>query len=210
MIIKERQIALIKAISWLLFAIVSSCDTSGNNQAKTLGYLSVSKEIAANIVHYDSLILNQFEGKWYYEEQPFNGHAITHYANGEIASDLGFFDGKKEGVAYAYYEDGAIKKEAHYVQNRLDGKVLSWWPNKELMLESNYILGVRHGVQKKWYPNGQLATKVNINKGKEEGLQQAWLENGKIYVNYEAKNGRTFGLKKANLCYELEDEVLQN
>ena len=210
MTIKERQIALIKAFSWVLFAIFSSCDTSAIHQTNELVDLSASTEIATNIVHYDSLILNQLEGKWYYDEQPFNGHAITLHANGEIASDIGFLDGKKEGVAYAYYEDGIIKKKAHYVQNRLDGKVLSWWPNKELMLEYNYDLGTRHGVQKKWYPNGQLATKVNINNGKEEGLQQAWLENGKIYVNYEAKNGRTFGLKKANLCYELEDEVVRN
>lgn len=209
MIIKVRQIALIKAYTWLLIVIASSCNHS-QNQSKKFDAQNISKEIATNIVHYDSLILNQLEGKWYHRNKPFNGHAVTYFVNGEKESDLGYFDGKKEGIAYAYYEDGSIKREANYVQNRLDGEVFSWWPNGQLMLVSNYILGVRHGVQKKWYPNGQLATKVNINNGKEEGLQQAWLENGKIYVNYEAKNGRTFGLKKANLCYELEDEVIQN
>ncbi|MEM7512572.1 MAG: toxin-antitoxin system YwqK family antitoxin, partial [Bacteroidota bacterium] len=45
--------------------------------------------------------------------------------------------------------------------------------------------------------------------GKEEGLQQAWRENGKIYNNYEAKNGRIFGLKRANLSYELDNEIIQ-
>ena len=35
-------------------------------------------------------------------------------------------------------------------------------------------------------------------------------QNGKIYNNYEAKNGRIFGLKRASLCFQLEDEIVQN
>ena len=70
-------------------------------------------------------------------------------------------------------------------------------------------MGVTHGNQRQWYQNGQLFKSIHIVDGKEEGLQQAWRENGKIYNNYEAKNGRIFGLKRANLCYELETEVVQ-
>jgi hypothetical protein len=40
-------------------------------------------------------------------------------------------------------------------------------------------------------------------------LQKAWLENGTIYVNYEAKNGRVFGMKRANLCYQLKNEKIE-
>jgi antitoxin component YwqK of YwqJK toxin-antitoxin module len=49
-----------------------------------------------------------------------------------------------------------------------------------------------------------------IVNGQEEGMQKAWRENGKIYNNYEAKNGRIFGLKRASLCFQLEDEIVQN
>ena len=46
-------------------------------------------------------------------------------------------------------------------------------------------------------------------EGKEKGLQKAWLQNGTLYVNYEAKNGRVFGMKRANLCYQLKNEKIE-
>ena len=51
---------------------------------------------------------------------------------------------------------------------------------------------------------------MTIVNGREEGMQQAWRRNGKIYNNYEAKNGRIFGLKRANLCFQLEEEIVQD
>ena len=84
------------------------------------------------------------------------------------------------------------------------------WPNGLKSSESNYEFGILNGVQKRWHSNGQLARKTQLIVGKEEGMQQAWLPNGKIYVNYQAKNGRIFGLKKSVLCYELDNEVVQN
>jgi antitoxin component YwqK of YwqJK toxin-antitoxin module len=70
-------------------------------------------------------------------------------------------------------------------------------------------MGVPHGIQKQWYQSGAKFKHLSLNHGIEEGLQQSWRENGKIYNNYEAKNGRIFGLKRANLCYELEEEIIQ-
>ena len=70
-------------------------------------------------------------------------------------------------------------------------------------------MGRTNGPQKQWYKNGQLFKFLNIVDGREVGLQQAWRENGKIYNNYEAKSGRIFGLKRVNLCYELEEEMVQ-
>lgn len=159
----------------------------------------------------EQLELNQLEGKWYFKNEPFSGYSVVYHPNRIVAERIGFYHGKRQGLAQKFYPDRLLQKEFYYQANKLDGIVKIWSPNPNsiLIVKSNYVKGVRHGVQTKWYHNGQMLRQTNLNMGKEEGMQKAWLKNGKIYINYEAKNGRTFGLKKANLCYELEDEVIQ-
>jgi antitoxin component YwqK of YwqJK toxin-antitoxin module len=189
-----------------------------------IGFISCQKSNDANLskandavkvildveVDKNMLILNQLEGRWYYNDLPFNGYAVSYHENEVKAESIGYYDGKKEGVARKWFPTKMLQKESYYSANKLVGIIKSWWPNGLVSSEAHYKNGMRHGIQKIWYANGQLARQTTIVNGKEEGMQQAWLENGKIYVNYEAKNGRVFGLKKANLCYELEDEVVQN
>lgn len=156
----------------------------------------------------DKLTLNQLEGKWYYNNQPFNGYSVKFHSNGTLLERLGFYKGKREGVARRWSKNGVLRSESYYNQNRLVNVYKSWWENGEQAEESNYINGVKQGVEKKWFSSGQLAKLRRLVDGKEEGIQQAWLSNGKLYVNYEAKNGRIFGMRRANSCYKLEDEVI--
>lgn len=60
----------------------------------------------------DELILNPAEGKWYYNDQPFNGYGVIYYDNGSHAEQIGYYQRKKQGVAKKWYEDGTLKKEA--------------------------------------------------------------------------------------------------
>lgn len=157
----------------------------------------------------EELVLNPLEGVWYYEGHPFTGYALNYHPNGVLAEQIGYFQGKKEGMTRKWFSSGMLRSQGNYVRNRLNGEYKSWWPNGVLSTTSRYKMGVKHGEQCKWYPTGQLARVTRLNLGKEEGLQQAWLASGKIYANYEAKNGRFFGLKRSNLCYELKDEIVQ-
>ncbi len=154
------------------------------------------------------LTLNQIEGKWYYKNQPFNGYSVECYPNGTLEERLGFYKGKREGIAKRWSENGVLRVESYYKQNRLVGSYKSWWENGVLGSEANYVNGKMKGIAKEWYPTGQLAKERQLVDGKEEGLQKAWLQNGKLYVNYEAKNGRIFGMKRANSCYQLKDEIV--
>ncbi|MDO5970689.1 hypothetical protein Q4Q35_12800 [Flavivirga aquimarina] len=154
------------------------------------------------------LILNQIEGKWYYKNQPYNGYSVKFHSNGTLEERLGFFKGKREGVAKRWSKNGVLRVQSYYNQNKLVGVYKSWWENGTLGEESNYINGLKQGIEKQWHSNGQLAKLRHLKDGKENGMQQAWLKNGKLYVNYEAKNGRIFGLMRSNLCYQLKDEVV--
>ncbi|TLP79158.1 toxin-antitoxin system YwqK family antitoxin [Maribacter sp. ACAM166] len=163
-------------------------------------------EISQETKFKEELTLNQLEGTWYYKNSPYDGYALTLHENGTLAEKVGFFKGKREGVAEKWSKAGVLRVEYHYKNNRLEGSYKSWWENGELAQEANYTNGNMNGVEKKWYSDGQLAKQRQLVSGKEEGLQKAWLENGTLYVNYEAKNGRIFGLRRANSCYQLENE----
>lgn len=200
-IIREHRVGLIKGLMLLCFGCylsLSGCSEVQNLQ--TAVYVEVLKS---------DLRLKQLEGRWYLDNSPFNGTAVSCYADGTIAERITYLAGKKEGPAFKWYDNGVQRRQAFYKSNKLDGTLKTWWPNGSLSTESNYVLGIKQGYQKKWYPNGQLSRLTHLVNGREEGMQQAWLKNGKLYVNYEARNGRTFGLRKAKLCYELEDEIVQ-
>lgn len=160
-------------------------------------------------VLYDSLILKANQGLFYYHNQPFTGKSVSYYPNGNIATQIEFFDGKKEGLYQKYYPNNSLSFEANYKNGKQDGKIRTWWKNGVLRSESHKKNGIVEGIQKQWYASGAKFKELHYTNGQEEGIQKAWRENGKIYNNYEAKNGRIFGLKRANLCYELENEIVQ-
>ncbi len=198
-IIRVRQVVLTKLllIPVLIFSLL------GNGRG------SEELVIAPVEVAKNELTLRPKLGKWFYRDKAFTGYTMVYHPNGAIAERMGYYQGKKQGRTQKWFADGTLRRWATYHANRLNGRVRSWWPNGVLSMESNYVDGVAHGVQRKWYPNGQLARQTRLNLGREEGMQQAWLRNGKLYANYEARDGRFFGLKRSNLCYALEDEVVQ-
>jgi antitoxin component YwqK of YwqJK toxin-antitoxin module len=157
----------------------------------------------------DDLALNQNEGKWYSEGKPYSGFALIYHPDDSIAEKIGFYEGKKQGLAQKWYPDGTLKYEVSYNANKKNGLAKNWSNGGTLIAEAYFKNGVPDGVQTRWYESGNIFKKINIKNGVEEGLQQTWWENGKLYVNYEAKNGRVYGLKRSSLCYELENEIVQ-
>ena len=69
------------------------------------------------------LVLNQIEGKWYYNNEPFSGYAVKYYTNDTLAEKLGYVKGKREGVARQWSENGVLRIESYYSQNRLNPSI---------------------------------------------------------------------------------------
>jgi len=197
-----------KPLQLLLLTFISvalSCQSLTDTET-----MDVSVEISINNVEVlkSNLQLNGNEGNWYYKDSLFNGYAVRYHDNGGLLEKIGFFNGKKEGVAKIWFSNGILKTESYHNQNTLVGSYKTWWDNGVLASEASYEHGRLQGEEKQWYKSGELAKLRNLDKGMEKGLQQAWLKNGKIYVNYEANNGRIFGMRRANSCYALENEVV--
>lgn len=207
--IKSKIIKPLFLVAFFFFLI--SCMEMGvrkEGNEKTLTRKEETIVIDSLVVAKTVLILNPVEGKWYYNDQPYNGYSLKLHSNGKVAERLGFYKGKREGIAKRWSKNGTLRVQCCYDQNNLVGVYKSWWENGALAEESNYVNGLKHGMEKTWYPSGQLAKLRQLANGKEAGMQKAWLQNGTLYVNYEAKNGRIFGLKRSNLCYQVENEVV--
>jgi antitoxin component YwqK of YwqJK toxin-antitoxin module len=96
---------LIKILFSLTF-IFSSCNktTIRNNPTEI-------KSIQNSIVDKSQLELIPEKGRWFYENKPFNGFAVVYHLNNKIAEKVGYFNGRKEGVAFKYFENGNIQKK---------------------------------------------------------------------------------------------------
>ena len=179
---------------------------------------AVKKDVASSaqigmsevLILKSKLVFKQNIGLVYYQDKPFSGVSVLYYTNGKKAETVDYINGEKEGAFKNWFQDGLLSFEAFYSKGKLNGISRSWWSNSNLRSESIFVNGIANGIQKQWYVSGEKFKQMTIVNGKEEGMQQAWRRNGKIYNNYEAKNGRIFGLKRANLCFQLEEEIVQD
>lgn len=190
------------ALLSIIFGIIS-CETSRDN---LLFYHSIDSKI----ISLDSLTLVKETGYSYYQSKLFTGTAISYYRDTFKTVSIEYNDGKRHGLYKKWFKSGLLSFESHYTYGKRNGLTRTWWENGNLRSESNYDDGVLNGIQTQWYMNGSKFKTSNLNMGKEQGIQQSWRENGKLYNNYEAKNGRIYGLKRAALCYELDDEQIQD
>ncbi|MEM9833205.1 MAG: toxin-antitoxin system YwqK family antitoxin [Bacteroidota bacterium] len=171
-------------------------------------YSSSSEKIS--VVQANTLVLNPQEGLVYYQGLPFTGTSVSYFTNQEKATSIDYIDGKRHGRYIKWLDNGTKSFESNYKDGKRNGTTCTWWRNGNLRSKSNYESGIPNGIQQQWYVSGAKFKRMNLIDGKEHGLQQSWRENGKLYNNYEAKNGRIFGLKRAELCYELDNEIVQS
>ena len=136
---------LIKLVFLTVF-IFSSCNktTTGNN-------LTEIKSIQNSSVDKRQLTLIPEKGRWFYKDKPFNGFAVVYHPNKKIAEKVGYFNGRKEGVAFKYFENGNLQKKSFYSQNKLRSKQVVFWENGNLASETEYANGAKNGMQQFWF-----------------------------------------------------------
>lgn len=198
-------------LSCLLFGLLCFLQSCQQNTQKPTDQSTTSLPIPDQRINKSDLVFQRQGGIWTLTGQSYSGYVQDYYANGKLKELFAVVDGLKQGKATTWFPDGHQKVVEHYHRGKIHGEKKIWSPNEnhQLVAHFNYYLGKTHGVQKKWYPTGEVFKIMNINMGREEGLQQAFRKNGDLFANYEAKNGRIFGLKRSNLCYEVDNEIVQ-
>ncbi|MEM6645488.1 MAG: toxin-antitoxin system YwqK family antitoxin [Bacteroidota bacterium] len=158
-------------------------------------------------VAYEQLMLHSATGLLYDGNVPFTGVTVRKTDQGHERAR--YRDGRRHGTVKTWWADGTLSYHARYADGRRHGTVKTWWADGTLRSEARYVKGVPHGIQRQWYRSGARFKELRLDMGRESGMQRAWRENGTLYANYEARSGRVFGLKRADLCFNLDDEVIQ-
>ena len=135
--------------------LLFSCKKEGNTQIAIS-----SKSISSLEVNKNELSLNSTTGVWFYHKKPFNGYSLKYYSNALVSERIGFFNGKREGVAKKWFSNGFLKKEYFYVDNTIDGVSKSFWPNGELAKRVVYVGGIKEGVEMSWHQKGKISNKL--------------------------------------------------
>ncbi|MEL6868802.1 MAG: toxin-antitoxin system YwqK family antitoxin [Pseudomonadota bacterium] len=170
----------------------------------------VDPQVDAQVTTVDAsqIHIDKTTGERRYRNEVFTGTAVTRYPSGTLATSESFEDGRRHGAFSMWFENGQIAYASTYQRGRRSGVASSWWDNGNRRSETYYVDDRPHGVAWHWYRTGEKYKRFSFDNGAPTGLQQAWRLNGKLYSNFEYRNGRAYGLRNANLCVELDDEVL--
>lgn len=159
-----------------------------------------------SVVGADAVTIDRATGLRMHQGAPFSGIAVGRHANGRLASQAQFKDGRRHGVLRRWFANGQLSFVSRYENGRRDGETRSWWRNGKPRSKSRYVNDLPDGVAWQWYRTGEKFKRMRYRLGTPTGLQQGWRQNGKLFSNFEIRNGRAYGLRNANLCVELEDE----
>ena len=182
--------------------LLANCKRNSNQLAeKDITLVMLNSNDKSVIIKNDMVFANN---------KPFSGYLVEYYPTMQVASKVGYLNGKMEGTYQKWYENGQKMEERSYKQNRKIGVHESWWasgkPKFKYVIDNDIPVGTHY----EWYENGQLFSLTNYNNlGQPEGKQQMWYNTGQVKANYVIKDGRRYGFLGAKGCMG-EGEMAQS
>ena len=99
----------------------------------------------------------------------------------------------KNGVPYGswktFYKNGQLAHELNYVAGKKDGKVKEFSEDGKLIFEIQYKSGLEEGLSVLYYPDGRIREKGMYKKGERDGTWQQFETDGKLIKETKYKNG---------------------
>ncbi len=118
------------------------------------------------------------------------------YQTGQLANEVNYVHGKRDGKMVWYDREGNILSISHFKLGKYDGIEESYYINKQVKKRVMYINDLKEGFQKEYFDNGQLASIVKYVHNKREGEQKEYTKDGKLYATVTYKNNYKEGYKK--------------
>ncbi len=91
-----------------------------------------------------------------------DGKKSVYYSNGQLAEEMTFSLGKKEGTSTYYAPDGKLMKVYEYRDDQLHGPSKHYDDNGLIMIEGSYRNGKKHGIWN-YYKNGEFFEEKNFS-----------------------------------------------
>lgn len=97
--------------------------------------------------------------------------------------------GDGSGVYCSTFSDGTKQFEIGYSQGKLNGVMRRYAPNGQLILECNYVDDVREGRSKRWHENGFPAEECFYIDDKLEGEYLKYDTKGNVILRARFRDG---------------------
>ena len=94
-----------------------------------LFFLTALVSSSQNRVQWDELISNEDSTFIYFKGKPFTGVGFIAHANGQLAEEVSFKDGKRDGLSRTWSLIGLVEEQANYKNGQLDGLFRAWYEN---------------------------------------------------------------------------------
>ncbi len=118
------------------------------------------------------------------------------YQSGQIANEVHYIHGKRDGKMTWYDREGNILSIGYFKLGKYDGLEETYYLNKKIKKRVTYINDLKEGFQKEYFDNGQLASEVKYIKNRREGVQKEYTKDGKLYAKVSYKNNYKEGNKE--------------
>ena len=103
---------------------------------------------------------------------------VYDYYNKQLAWEVNYSNGLKDGISKGWYIDGTPKWIVNYNNGRKEGDDKRYYESGELLSIVNYIDGLRQGEKKSYYPSGALMFSVDYIDGLKQGIERRYSESG--------------------------------
>lgn len=182
------------------------------NLSSLLNYIAGSDSVKASIYHPNGYIAargvyykQKKTGEWRYfsdylenhllmkcnyHDNKIDGLCIKYHWNGQIAEELHYEDGSKEGSWKQYFNDGTLCLKAYYDNGKLDGEFLSWHPNGQKEITGKYDTDKRTGVWHIYNKDGSLRKEIKYNNGIPENRSELIKEETEYLDRLEKEGGK--------------------
>lgn len=100
-----------------------------------------------------------------YQNNKLHGTRIVYFENGNMAQEIQYIHGLKQGKDIHYNEKGIILKEFIYVNDILEGPVKFYNSDGSLLREGQYKNNRKHGLWK-YYRNGAIEKTIKFPQNK--------------------------------------------
>ena len=101
---------------------------------------------AESTVESTELVFDDTKGLAYHSGKAFTGKATQHYENGQLSSEVHYFEGYRHGLESSFFEDGSKKFEARFEANQLVGVFEEWYQNGQRKSQEVWQQGKRRSI----------------------------------------------------------------
>ncbi|MBL1147831.1 MAG: hypothetical protein D8M28_09075 [Proteobacteria bacterium] len=117
--------------------------------------------------------------------EPYTGKYHEFYENGQMKSEIMYFQGQKYGIMTLWHSDGTKAYEGEFRADKRFGTHMEWFKDSTKKSQTRYDNDHKHGVEIIWYPNGNKMSEIEYKFDQKDGRAQGWFQDGKpIYDNH--------------------------